>query len=1020
MPVLAKLSRPRLSGVCAPPRLLERLDELRRAGTVWMAGPPGAGKTTLAASYLAARGLAAAWYRVDEGDRDIASFFHYLALAVRQAAPRGKALPAFSPEYGAAPGAFARLFFREAWEQLGDRILVLDDYQEARSPSPLDEVMRVALSELPERSGVLVASREPPPPALTRLLANGAMAHLAPAELKLTVTETAALAEARGGAALTAPAIEHLHRLADGWAAGLVLMLAAAHPEGNPGRPAPEAPQALFDYFASEIFDRFPEHVRRLLVETALLARIPGDAAEELTGSPGARSALADLARGGYFVVRLDQREEVYELHPLLREFLLERSRESLSPARRREIQTDAARLLAASGDAEAAVALLGDAGAFAELGRLVVERAPELLRDGRWQTLGDWIGLIPAEEREGQPWLDYWLGQSRLPVAPREAREHLERAFRLFLEQGDAAGSYLAWSSVTQSYIFEWGDLAPLDRWIEAFEELRRRWPTAPHPEIEAAAVCGMFTALTYRQPRHPEMSAWLDRARAVALGNADVRLRRAVAFTFTNVEVARLDLAEANRFVEVLAPPAEAATSDPAAVVLHCVARANVEAIRGHRAEALGAVQEGLALARRVGLRFWEPILHHGAVCAYLALDDVENARASLRAMDESLDRTLRANEACYEQMASMVTLRAGDPARALRHGERGLELARACGGPFWEGMAEVGVAVARLAMGDRQHAEAYARSGPPSHPPCWTLGRIYASAASAAAALRRGDEDLAAELLAAPFPAESPGAAQLHLHIWVGRAEAAELCALALERGIGPQAARSIVRTQGLAAPERAGPSWPWPAKIWTLGRFEVELGGELLHLGARSSKPLELLHALVALGPGDVAEGDLVEALWPHAEGDAGQHALETTSYRLRKLLGSADLVQHRDRRVSLDRGQCWVDVDAVSKLLRRASALSARTPWRPSQTWRDRCGAGGPRGRLSFRRPRDAGLRRGVRARGPRRRWPGASKGRAVPPGEPEPGAIRERAAPASPPQCAAPKPRRSSPRPWRS
>jgi len=106
------------------------------------AAPPGAGKTTLVARYLDARGLAAAWYRVDEGDRDIASFFHYLTLAVRQAAPRGKALPVFSPEYGAAPGAFARLFFREAWEQLGDRILVLDDYQDARWPSTLVASLR--------------------------------------------------------------------------------------------------------------------------------------------------------------------------------------------------------------------------------------------------------------------------------------------------------------------------------------------------------------------------------------------------------------------------------------------------------------------------------------------------------------------------------------------------------------------------------------------------------------------------------------------------------------------------------------------------------------------------------------------------------------------------------------------------------------------------------------------------------------------------------------------------------------
>jgi LuxR family maltose regulon positive regulatory protein len=617
-----------------------------------------------------------------------------------------------------------------------------------------------------------------------------------------------------------------------------------------------------------------------------------------------------------------------HTFHPLFRTFLLERGRDALSPARRREIQTGAARLLAAAGDAEAAVDLLRGAGASAELGRLVAERAPELLRAGRWRTLGDWIRLVPAPLREGQPWLEYWLAQSRLPVAPREARACLELAFRRFLEQGDAAGAYLAWSSATQSYIYEWDDFAPLDGWIEAFQALRRRWPAAPDPEIEAAAVGGMFTALTYRQPGHPEIEAWRERARAVALGNADARLRRAVAFTLSQFECARMDFAEARAFVDALAPPPDAAASDPASVVQSCAARGSFAAFWDQHAEALRATREGLKLARAVGLRFWEPVLHLGAVTSYLGLDDVENARASLRAMGESVDRALHGMEGCYEHMACMVALRAGDPRGALRHAERALELARACGAPFWEGMAEVGLAVVRLATGDRRDAEAYARTGPPSHPPGWTLGRSHASAASAAAALRRGDEDLAAELLAAPFPAEGRQRAQLHLHLWVDRTQAAELCALALERDIGSEAARSIIRSQRLVPPERAGPRWPWPVRVFTLGRFEVELGGEPLRFrGKARRKPLELLQALVALGAEGVAEGDLVEALWPDAEADAGHHSLETTTYRLRRLLALPEVVQQRDRRLSLDRHRCWVDVDALQKLLRRASALS---------------------------------------------------------------------------------------------
>ena len=60
----------------------------------------GSGKTALTASYLDNGKFPCLWYRMDEGDGDIATFFYYLGLAAKKASPRKrKPLPLLTPEY---------------------------------------------------------------------------------------------------------------------------------------------------------------------------------------------------------------------------------------------------------------------------------------------------------------------------------------------------------------------------------------------------------------------------------------------------------------------------------------------------------------------------------------------------------------------------------------------------------------------------------------------------------------------------------------------------------------------------------------------------------------------------------------------------------------------------------------------------------------------------------------------------------------------------------------------------------
>jgi two-component SAPR family response regulator len=79
----------------------------------------------------------------------------------------------------------------------------------------------------------------------------------------------------------------------------------------------------------------------------------------------------------------------------------------------------------------------------------------------------------------------------------------------------------------------------------------------------------------------------------------------------------------------------------------------------------------------------------------------------------------------------------------------------------------------------------------------------------------------------------------------------------------------------------------------------------------------------LKAVIAFGGEEVPESRITEALWQDEEGDAGHRAFAVAVHRLRRLLGSDEIIQIHDGRVSLDRRHCWVDVWAFERLLRQA-------------------------------------------------------------------------------------------------
>jgi LuxR family transcriptional regulator, maltose regulon positive regulatory protein len=292
---------------------------------VQISAPAGSGKTVLMRSWIAEAGLArhAAWVPVDGQERDPQRFWISVADALRGTAA-GSALVR---PVTAAPDLDSWMVVDRLLTDLAsleDRLwLMIDDAHLLDSAEVLPQ-LELLLLRAPAKLRFVLATRHDLRLGLHRLRLQGELTEIRTADLRFSLSEARALFGATG-VKLPADVLAQLYGRTEGWTAGLRLaaLSLARHPD--PERFAAEfsgTERAVAEYLLTEVLERQPEEVRRLLLRTSILERVSGPLADVLTGRRGGERILQDLERAGAFVVSLDARRSWFRYYQLFADLL--------------------------------------------------------------------------------------------------------------------------------------------------------------------------------------------------------------------------------------------------------------------------------------------------------------------------------------------------------------------------------------------------------------------------------------------------------------------------------------------------------------------------------------------------------------------------------------------------------------------------------------------------------------------------------------------------------------------------
>jgi LuxR family transcriptional regulator, maltose regulon positive regulatory protein len=605
------------------PRLTCLLDETT-AQAILITAPAGYGKTTLAAEWLQGRDTVV-WYRATGASADLAAFSAGLADVLAPLVPgigerlRQRLRVADIPEKAVRPLADLLSQDLAAWPEGG--LLVIDDYHLVADSTPVEEFVDWLLTLSSIR--LLVTTRRRPIWASARRILYGEVIEIGRDQLAMTNEEAGRVLDGRSSEAVRA-----LVTQAEGWPALIGLAALSASSE----LPEERVSEALFRYFAEEVFRREPEEVQEFMLVGSLPATL---------GIGVTREAL-DIAEPHPLLARLLSQGTLHEtesgdlrFHPLLREFLrrkleferpeafADRALKVIQYARDKKNWSEAFELATQTNRRELAAEIAGEA-------------APSLLAAGRLETLEKWLDECHTEALS-------------TPAAALAKSEVLTRQGRLSAAVSLADGVLARlpqddmWRS--RAYFLAGQAMHLLSEDKRALEYHTRAHLAALTKADRASALWGCFLAAS--ELERQDAADYLDELSRLSIHEIDGRLRLAAGRALAGSR--RGSFAGIWEELSALVPLAEYAT-DPMVKSSFLARAGELNVARANYATGMRFLNDAVRVCTEIQLDFAMALCLELRALAEIGLRRFHTARQTLA----TLDRLSQDNEDPYLELA------------------------------------------------------------------------------------------------------------------------------------------------------------------------------------------------------------------------------------------------------------------------------------------------------------------------------------------------------------------------------